>query len=324
MVQYQKPWLSVEEQVQKLISRNLEVGDVDQAIDSLTRVGYYRLTGYLYPFREKTVATKDDGTTQVTLLSTYKPGTTLDQVIALIDYDRRLRLLMLDAVERIEISVRMRIGYTLGQKSPFAHLDSSTFEENFVRRYKHGQWVAKAQESHRRSHELFVQHFQDIYDGQLPIWALTELLELGQLSVLYGGFQRELATELAQGYGVPTKTHFRSWLASINDVRNFSAHHARLFNRKLIHAPKRPKTGTVALLEHLLKPGSSKGGFGLYNVAAIMAYLLYNIEPHTPWPQQLIELVEQFPATEHIGIASMGFPSQWKDLELWAKASSTP
>lgn len=55
-----------------------------------------------------------------------------------------------------------------------------------------------------------------------------------------------------------------------------------------------------------------------------MAYLLYNIEPHTSWPQQLIELVEQFPATEHIGIASMGFPSQWKDLELWAKASSTP
>lgn len=323
MVQYQKPWLSVEEQVQKLASRNLEVGDTAQAIDALTRVGYYRLTGYLHPFRQKTVETKGDGTTQVTLLSSYEPGTTLDQVMALIDYDRRLRLLMLDAVERIEISVRMRIGYTLGKKSPFAHLDSSTFEENFVRRYKHGEWVARAQESHRRSHELFVQHFEDVYDGQLPIWALTELLELGQLSVLYGGFQRELATELAKGYGVPTKKHFRSWLASINDVRNFSAHHARLFNRKLIHAPKRPKADTIALLDHLKEPGSSKGGFGLYNTVAIMAYLLYNIEPDTSWPRQLVELVEQFPATEHIGIESMGFPSDWKDLELWVKAFPT-
>ena len=241
--------------------------------------------------------------------------------MALIDYDRHLRLLMLDAVERIEISVRMRIGYTLDRKSPFSHLDSSTFEENFVRRYRHGAWVAKAQESHQRSHEMFVKHFEDAYEGQLPIWALTELLELGQPAVLYGGFQRELATELAQGYGVHTKTHFRSWLASINDVRNFSAHHARLFNRKLVHAPKRPKAGSIPLLEHLNEPGSSKGGFGLYNVIAIMAYLLSNIEPETTWPRQVVELVEKFPATAYLDIESMGFPPQWKRLELWIGAS---
>lgn len=320
---YQKPWLNLEEQVQKLADRGLDVGDASQARHTIYRIGYYRLTGYLHPFRQKTVETSDTGATTITLLSSYEPGTTLGQVIALVDYDRRLRLLMLDAVERIEISVRMRIGYTLGKRSPFAHLDSSTFEDHFVRRYKHGQWVAKAQQSHQRSHEPFVEHFDNTYEGQLPIWALTELLELGQLSVLYSGFQREIATELANGYGVPTKKHFHSWLASINGVRNFSAHHARLFNRKLVHAPKRPKAGTIALLEHLQEPGSSKGGFGLYNVVAIMAYLLYNIEPDTSWPRQLVELIEQFPATEHIGIESMGFPPRWKDLELWGKATPT-
>ena len=323
MVRYQKPWLNVGEQVKKLRDRNLEFGDTAQATESLMRIGYYRLTGYLHPFRQKTVELKDDGTTQITLLSSYEPGTSLDQIMALIDFDRRLRLLMLDAVERIEVSVRMRIGYTLGRKSPFAHLDSTTFEENFVRNYKHGEWVSRAEQSHRRSHELFVQHFEDVYDGQLPIWALTELLELGQLSVLYGGFQRELATELAQGYGVPTKKHFRSWLATINDVRNFSAHHARLFNCKLIHAPKRPRSGSIELLEHLTEPGSSKDGFGLYNAVAIMAYLLYNIEPESSWPRQLAELAEQFPTSSHIGIDSMGFPSQWKDLELWTSVFPT-
>lgn len=318
MVHYHKPWLSLEEQVQKLADRGLDISDASQAMEYIYRIGYYRLTGYLHPFRKKNVETSDDGTIKVSLLSSYEPGTTLSQIASLVDYDRRLRLLMLDAVERIEISVRMRIGYALGKRSPFSHLDSSTFEDNFVRRYKHGAWVAKAQQSHQRSHELFVQHFDSIYEGQLPIWALTELLELGQLAVLYSGFQREIATELAASYGVPTKTHFRSWLASINDVRNFSAHHARLFNRKLIHAPKRPKTGTIAVLEHLLEPDSSKGGFGLYNVAAIMAYLLYNIEPNTTWPRQLIDLVDQFPATGRINIESMGFPPNWKNLDLWA------
>lgn len=310
--------MNLEEQVQKLAGRGLDLGDISQASDHIYRIGYYRLAGYLHPFRQKTVETSDAGTTTVTLLSSYEPGTTLDQVISPVDYDRRLRLLILDAVERIEISVRMRIGYTLGKRSPFSHLDSSTFEESFVRRYKHGAWVAKAQQSHQRSHELFVKHFDNTYDGQLPIWVLTDLLELGQLAVLYSGFQREIATELADSYGVPTKPHFRSWLASINDVRNFSAHHARLFNRKLIHAPKRPKAGTIAVLEHLREPDSSKSGFGLYNVAAIMTYLLYNIEPDTTWPRQLMELVDQFPVTEHIGIESMGFPPHWEDLDLWA------
>ena len=55
-----------------------------------------------------------------------------------------------------------------------------------------------------------------------------------------------------------------------------------------------------------------------------MAYLLYNIEPDTSWPRQLVKLIEQFPATEHISIESMGFPPQWKDLELCGKATSTP
>lgn len=319
---YAKPWLNLEDQVHKLASRGLDVGDTSQAMESIYRIGYYRLTGYLHPFRKKAVETGEDGVSKVVLLSSYEPGVTLDQVISLIDYDRSLRLLMLDAVERIEISVRMRIGYTLGKRSPFAHLDSSTFENNFVRRYKQGEWVAKAKESHRRSHELFVQHFDDIYEGQLPIWALTELLELGQLAVLYSGLQQQIATELAESYGVPTKKLFRSWLASINDVRNFSAHHARLFNRKLIHAPKRPAADAIDMLEHLRERGSSKGGFGLYNVAAIMAYLLYNIDPDTTWPQELRELVDSFPTTPHIGIESMGFPKDWKTLDLWASSAS--
>ena len=274
--------MNLEEQVQKLAGRGLDLGGISQASDHIYRIGYYRLAGYLHPFRQKTVETSDAGTTTVTLLSSYDPGT------------------------------------TLGKRSPFSHLDSSTFEESFVRGYKHGAWVAKAQQSHQRSHELFVKHFDNTYDGQLPIWVLTDLLELGQLAVLYSGFQREIATELADSYGVPTKPHFRSWLASINDVRNFSAHHARLFNRKLIHAPKRPEAGTIAVLEHLREPDSSKSGFGLYNVAAIMTYLLYNIEPDTTWPRQLMELVDQFPVTEHIGIESMGFPPHWEDLDLWA------
>lgn len=47
---YQKPWLTLEEQVQKLADRGLEVGEVAQTTQDIYRIGYYRLTGYLHPF----------------------------------------------------------------------------------------------------------------------------------------------------------------------------------------------------------------------------------------------------------------------------------
>ena len=47
MVEYAKPWLSLDEQVNKLQSRGVQIGEQPTAVDLLRRVGYYRLTGYL-------------------------------------------------------------------------------------------------------------------------------------------------------------------------------------------------------------------------------------------------------------------------------------
>ena len=84
-------------------------------------------------------------------------------------------------------------------------------------------------------------HFREKYDDRMPVWALTELLELGQLSVLYRGLRQQDAEEIALAFGAPTKRIMVSWLASLNYVRNVAAHHARLFNRKLQHAPARQR-----------------------------------------------------------------------------------
>lgn len=82
-------------------------------------------------------------------------------------------------------------------------------------------------------------HFRSKYDDRMPIWALTEILELGHVSRLHGGLRNDIATEIAQAFGVPTKRLMQSWVASLNYVRNVAAHHARLYNRKLVSAPKR-------------------------------------------------------------------------------------
>ncbi len=327
MVEYSKPWLSIDEQIDQLRKRGVETGSHEFAANLLKAVGYYRLTGYLYPFRESEQTKDTHGGTSMRILNHYQPGTSMEHAAKIIDFDRRLRMLMLDGLERIEISLRMRMGYVMGRTSPFAHTDPATFVSSFTELQeddnagatasKHEQWLARVHARQTDSDEAFVTHFRDKYDGRMPIWALTEILEMGHLVRMYGGLINSLATEIAQFYGAPSKKVMLSWLSSLNYVRNVAAHHARLFNRKLVAAPGRPRTGSVPLLNHMRDESTAKEIFGLYNALAVTAYLLRRIDKHSGWPERLIALIDDFPATPTFTIATMGFPTDWTALELW-------
>lgn len=182
---------------------------------------------------------------------------------------------------------------------------------------KHAEWVARVDERRASSREAFVAHFRRKYDDRMPIWALTEILELGHLAKLYNGLQNDVATRIAQHYAVPSKTILASWIASTNYVRNVAAHQARLFNRKLVVAPTRPKNGTVPLLAHLRDQSAPKQDFGLYNALAVMAYLLRSISGYEEWTTRMRELVGDFPTVPFLDITSMGFPEDWDQSELW-------
>lgn len=326
MAEYTKPWLPVDEQIQRLVGHGVEVEDPDRAASILKAIGYYRLTGYLYPFRESEQYVDDEGRSCLRVLSGYRPGTTLRHAEEIIDFDRRLRMLVMDGVERIEVAVRMRVGYVLGRTSAFAHEDPGCFTEAFTTQstdtsepapIKHVQWLQRVNARKAGSDEQFVEHFRQKYDDRMPIWALTEILELGHLSVLYRGMNQQDAQEIATAFGVLTKKLMASWLASLNYVRNVAAHHARLFNRKLQYSPSRPKAGQVPLLDHLRAEPVPKHGFGTYNALAVIAYLLPSIEADTDWSRQLAALLREFPASHALTIQSIGVPTDWETLNLW-------
>ncbi|UBH05000.1 abi family protein [Leucobacter sp. Psy1] len=325
-MEYTKEWLPLEGQVDRLIARGLEVEDHARAIATLEAIGYYRLTGYLYSFLESEQYFDEEGRECTRVLGRYRPGTALHHAEAIIDFDRQLRLLVLEGVERIEVAVRMRTGYILGRSSAFAHEEIACFDDSFTRPVtdsreprpsKHVQWLERVKIRRDSSDEQFVAHFRDKYDDRMPVWALTELLELGHLSTLYRGMLQKDAEELAAEFGVPRKKMMTSWLASLNYVRNVAAHHARLFNRKLQHAPSRPTTGTIQELNHLSAPGAPKADFGTYNALAIIAYLLKSIDLEPSWARNLTDLFRAFPKSHALTLQSMGVPEGWEVLELW-------
>ena len=114
---YAKSALTVEQQADQLIARGL-VAERSELIARLKVVNYYRLSGYLYPFRVRGADAKPT--------DTFAPGTTLDMIWRRYNFDRRLRILLLDAIERIEVAVRTRLVYHFVlAHGPFGHLAAS-------------------------------------------------------------------------------------------------------------------------------------------------------------------------------------------------------
>ena len=77
--------------VNLLESRGLQICDRNKAIQYLDNIGYYRLSAYMYPLLKmpKTV-------------HLYKEGSTFEKVMMLYRFDKKLRLLMFNEIEKIE------------------------------------------------------------------------------------------------------------------------------------------------------------------------------------------------------------------------------
>jgi abortive infection bacteriophage resistance protein len=99
-----------------LKSRGLGVSDDARAVAYLERIGYYRLSGYWYPFRIRA------GTGPASVIGdNFRAGTEFGHVVDLYVFDKKLRLLMLDAIERVEIALRTSIAQILGPLGCWAH-----------------------------------------------------------------------------------------------------------------------------------------------------------------------------------------------------------
>lgn len=119
-----KPWKSFEDQLKLLKARGMQVDDNAAALDYLERIGYYRLSGYWYPMRQ---IDKEESEHQKAPVRSdrFLPGSRFEDAVRLYVFDKKLRLLALDVLERIEMAVRADVAYVLGKRHPMAHRTGS-------------------------------------------------------------------------------------------------------------------------------------------------------------------------------------------------------
>lgn len=259
-------------QIELLQQKGLQVSNPERAIRYLMFEGLFRLSGYFPPF----------------LLSSGNfQNTTFDEVQRLYSFDQQLRLLVMDAVEKIEVAVRTTISNTLNEQyGPYWYKNEKLFVEN----YEHHHLI----ELIRKSSE----------STDPPSWIVAERMSIGFWSRIFSALKsREDQKKISKIYNIPYKIMI-SWLHSFTSLRNLCAHHERLWNRTFTIKPKVP--------EKYKNNFSDSSKFCAQ--AAVLNIFLSVIAEDSIWQKRLHDLVMD---NKNIPINAMGFPVGWENDPFW-------
>lgn len=309
---YNKTPLSFTDQLALLKSRGISVTDEPKAISILQKISYYRLSAYFLPYQ----SVKD----------TFNPGTTFKQIIDTYSFDRELRLLVFDCIERIEIAIRTQIIYQMAY-----HYNDSHWQDNqslFIKPYynkigikvdpfsEFQSIISKAKTV--RTPEVFIQHYLNNYSSPSnpPSWMCFELLTIGEMSNIYRGLSSKVDKKRIASFFDLHPTVFISWLHSLTYVRNICAHHARLWNKELAIKP-----------ELLLNPTGDwisipfNNNKRLFYFLCVLKYLLLRANPGNNLKVKLENLFAKYSTVpiKYLGIPTDGTGNMlnWQDEPLW-------
>lgn len=293
-IPFTKPATTHAEQIQLLQNRGLTIDHREEAEFYLKHINYYRLCAYWLPF-------ESDHATHV-----FKPGTSFSQVLNLYIFDRELRLLVMDAIERLEISVRAQWAYHLAHlNGSHAHLDPNLgFNSHYWQ-----QNYQRLLDEFNRADEIFIRHLKNKYSEPLPpIWAVCEIMSLGLLSRWFNNLKpMPTRKAIARVYGIDQAV-LQSWLRHLCLVRNICAHHSRLWNREFTVTPEIPLRKPRGLNLNF-QPSSRK----IYNTLVLLLHCMDTIAPAHHWRQRLMVLISQ----HGIPTRAMGFPDDWQIRPIW-------
>ena len=296
MAHYTKTYTSPSQLVSLLQSRGLCIENAARTENYLRHIGYYRFSAYLYPL----LTTPKEN-------HVFKSGATFNQALTMYRFDRHLRLLMFNQIEKIEVAVRSAIVNITSRETgnPFWMTDPSCFydESQFAKTKQ----LIDAELS--KSREEFIEHFRETYDNPYPpAWMLAEILPLGVLTRIYDNIKsNQIRKKIAQEFSL-TVPVFKSWMTIVTVTRNNCCHHSRVWNRTFA---LRALTMRRMTRQWIDKPvNQQKVFFSL----CIVKYFLDIISPNNDMTEKIRSLLSEYPS---IDVNAMGFPQGWKNEPLW-------
>ena len=295
---------TIDEQIEILKSRGLTIESESEASHYLSHISYYRLGEYWHSMQED----KEK--------YLFKPDSIFSNVIALYCFDRELRSLLFDVIEKLEISLRTKLIYHLSHEYDpwwFQNFEIFTDSRALVKTL-----AGLDEEISRSKDPTLKNHFKKHSDDKRfpPAWKTLEQTSFGSLSKLYGNLKHTIKAKniIAEEYGTVNHTYLPSWLQSIAQIRNYCAHHSRLWNRNLPGAPKLLSKPPNAWVQDVPKQHEFQK---LYVHLCLMKYLLNVVVPENHFTEKLIHLFKKYP---NVDPNALGMKENWVDEELWKKS----
>ena len=271
--------------------------DKNRAERYIESIGYYRLSAYMYPLLEIPKSNH-----------LFKNGTAFDKVIMLYRFDKKLRILLFNEIEKIEVAVREAVMNLTADRTGDMYWLTNPVHFHDQAIYINSMNLLKKE--YDRSTEDFIEHFKQTYTEQFPpAWILGELLPMGSVNIYYRNLKdKTLKKHIAKRFYLHAPV-FESWLSVLTLTRNACCHHSRVWNKvnKIIPNDMKGMTRPWITL-----PSDKRKIY--YNIC-IIKYFLDVISPNNDMLAKLRWLFVDFP---EIDLNALGFPKGWEMEPLWS------
>jgi len=296
-IKYNKTCTLPQDLIPVLKNRGLSISDEQRAVSYLTNIGYFRLRAYFYPLLKKPK-----------INNIFKDGSTFDMALDMYRFDRKLRILLFNEIEKIEVAIR----------SAMTNMISDALKDIFwmtkPKHFKNRSFFDKRLEiiklEMEKSNEDFINHFSNHYSNPYPpAWMIAEIIPFGVLCKIFNDLKyKSIQKKIANYFALPLPV-FSSWTISLVSLRNLCGHHNRTWNKEIpisSHALNNPVYPWINPATTDIKR--------VYFRICIIKYLLFTVSPNNTFTQKLKSLLAEYPT---IDIRAMGFPANWDTEPLW-------
>jgi len=278
------------------------INDLEETNHYLAHVGFFRLAEY-WQFLQKE-----------NIRNAFISGATFDQVIDLYNFDRELRLLLLDALERIEVSFR---AIMINMMCPVYGSNWFTNKTIFFSEERLSGVIETINRELERSDEVFIKQHDKQKSGfeHPPAWETLRILSFGTLSKIYRNIRNDIREKkiISNLYGLPEEKWLQSWVQVVSILRNYCAHHSLICYRMFLSRPKEIRRTKLPWIKNI-PDGSRVESKQLYYQICIVRYLLHTASPGNDFSYRLMELLVKY---RGIDLEKMGFLENWDEEDLW-------
>ena len=281
-MEYQKELLTISEQINLLRSRGLLIEDDNKLEKILKNISYFHLSIYFKAFQKQN--------------NQFIEEVYFNDILNIYNFDKKLRLLLINVLERIELSLKSVLIYEISKKEKdnYWYSKKSLFNNN--------SGIEKILNTLKESKEIYIQHYYKKYSKPEfpPTWMFFENLSFGECTRMLMNLA-ENNRNIVDGFYKMPKTVIQIF-HHLSILRNFCAHNSRIWNRKFPFQVPIYKS-----YENIFKKIKRDS---LFAYIILIQLILQKIHPESKWLNSLNSLIDD----HNIKIDKMGFPDNWKNI----------